>query len=172
MQTEERTEDNLVVYRGDGALLGEVQGRDGDLIFVGDEAIPVEVVERVAGRNIFLKPHSGQGDTVQAADASAAPLACAPENTLLGSDERYERARADFRAHHQASTNAADEDFAIAEPRYRSGYRAGGDTRYAARSFEEIEPELRREFGATSADDGWERLRERVRLGFAWARER
>jgi hypothetical protein len=55
---------------------------------------------------------------------------------------------------------------------YERGYAAGSDARYASRSFEEVEPELRRSYEAeTPAGDPWDRLREQVREGFARARE-
>jgi hypothetical protein len=52
------------------------------------------------------------------------------------------------------------------------GFVAGQDARNANRSFEEIEPELRRDYEAERAGgDAWEELREQVRAGFTQARQ-
>jgi|GEM_PF-792203 len=58
-------------------------------------------------------------------------------------------------------------------PYHRQGLEAGSDERYANRSFEEVEPDLRRAYEAQAPDgDAWERLREQVREGFTQARQR
>ena len=58
-------------------------------------------------------------------------------------------------------------------PYHRQGLQAGSDDRYANRSFEEVEPDLRRAYEAQAPDgDAWERLREQVREGFTQARQR
>lgn len=63
--------------------------------------------------------------------------------------------------------------FEEGEPHYRAGYLAGTDTRHAARSFEEVEPELRRDYERQYPQgDRWESLRGQVRTGFTAARER
>ena len=52
------------------------------------------------------------------------------------------------------------------------GYVAGQAARNANRSFEEIEPELRRDYEAERpGGDAWDHLREQVRAGFAQARQ-
>jgi hypothetical protein len=56
--------------------------------------------------------------------------------------------------------------FADYEPHYQTGFRSGTDTRYAGRTFEEIEPELRREHEARGGDSLWDDIRDRVRAGF------
>ena len=52
------------------------------------------------------------------------------------------------------------------------GFVAGQDARNANRSFEEVEPELRRDYEAERpGGDAWDHLREQVRAGFAQARQ-
>jgi hypothetical protein len=52
------------------------------------------------------------------------------------------------------------------------GFAAGQDTRNASRTFEEVEPELRRDYEAERpGGDPWEHLREQVRSGFTQARQ-
>lgn len=87
-------------------------------------------------------------------------------------DEGYGRVRGDFQQHHAQFAGASGGTFEESEPHYLTGYQAGSDARYADRSFEEVEPELRRTYEAGGSDDGWERLRERVRTGFSRARGR
>jgi len=92
--------------------------------------------------------------------------------TEVDFDENYQQARNDFQQHHAATAGARDTDFAQMEPHYQAGYRAGTDTRYADRSFEEVEPQLRQEYATSGGTDEWERLREQVRTGFTRARGR
>lgn len=72
--------------------------------------------------------------------------------------------------------------FSRAEPNYRAGFDAGIDLRHEGRTFEEIEPELRREYGTRVRDLDpaelvlpadevtWPLLREEIRCGFDAAR--
>jgi len=114
----------------------------------------------------------------------------------VDTDERYQRARPgferDFRARQAAATDdwSRNRTFAQAEPHYQAGFSAAQDARYADRTFEDAERELRREYEARgtrqagrtfvtsgpstgmatdmSAGDGdsWERLREDIRAGW------
>ena len=87
-------------------------------------------------------------------------------------DENYKRDRSAFQDHftRQRSglgTAADTRRFEDAEPRYRAGYEAAHDERFAGREFEDVEPELRR----THAGNGsWEELREEIREGWTRAR--
>jgi len=87
-------------------------------------------------------------------------------------DENYKRDRAAFQEHFTKQRSglgvAADtRRFEDAEPRYRAGYEAAHDERYAGRKFEDVEPELRR---SHTGGDSWEELREEVREGWNRAR--
>jgi len=84
-------------------------------------------------------------------------------------DEDYDRARAAYQQ--QLATRPGAPKPEEAEPYFRTGYAAARDARYAGKTFEEVEPELRRSAGA--ADEGaWERIKREVREGFTGARER
>jgi len=89
-------------------------------------------------------------------------------------DENYTRAREGFRGHFdqtRSSKGGTDVDtrtFDDAEPNYRTGFYAAHDDRYAARDFDEVEPELRRTHGSTGGD--WEHLRREIREGWDRAR--
>jgi uncharacterized protein (TIGR02271 family) len=107
-------------------------------------------------------------------------------------DENYQRARAGFEQEFAGRKDRGTRTFAQAEPNYRTGFTAAHDERYTGRSFEEAEPDLRREYesgttrqagssfvagdrtgattGATGGEDSWERLREEIRSGWNRAR--
>jgi hypothetical protein len=124
-----------------------------------------------------------RAETSVALAGKAATLATLPREPV-SIEERYRRARPGFEADFAARTAGAAGEwgrrrtFAQAEPNYRAGFMAGHDLSYEGRSFEEVEPELRREYETSITDAGerttggagWERLREEIRAGFRAAR--
>jgi len=83
-------------------------------------------------------------------------------------DENWNRDRGAFEKHFGSrrsgmGTAADTRTFADAEPNYRRGYEAAYDDRYAGRSFNDVEPDLRR---SHSGNESWEHLREEIREGF------
>jgi uncharacterized protein (TIGR02271 family) len=91
-------------------------------------------------------------------------------------DENYKRAREGFRQHFEqgrtglTGTAADTRTFEDAEANYRTGFMAGHDQRYAGRTFNEVEPDIRRQHRSTGSDEDWERLRREVNEGFDRAR--
>jgi uncharacterized protein (TIGR02271 family) len=90
-------------------------------------------------------------------------------------EEHFQRDRPDFEQHfqrHHAAWGGRPASFAEAEPHYRTGYEVGRDERYAALSFEDLEPELRERFGHGPQERAseWEHMRERIREGWQRAR--
>jgi uncharacterized protein (TIGR02271 family) len=84
-------------------------------------------------------------------------------------DEHYDQARAAYQQ--QLATRPGAPKPEEAEPYFRTGYAAARDPRYAGKTFEEVEPELRQSAGV--ADESvWERIKREVREGFTGARER
>jgi len=87
-------------------------------------------------------------------------------------DKDFARARGNFQKHFEGrrgeltGTAVDTRTFEDAEPNYRRGFTAGVDQRYAGKSFDDVEPELRREHRSNSSDQDWERLREEIREGF------
>jgi uncharacterized protein (TIGR02271 family) len=67
-------------------------------------------------------------------------------------DQDYDRHRAGFQRHFQGrqgrqqGDQAAARSWEEAEPNYRYGYGAGRDTQYRGRQFDDVEPDLRREY--------------------------
>jgi uncharacterized protein (TIGR02271 family) len=88
-------------------------------------------------------------------------------------DENYERRRAAYEQEYNRRQAQAGMSYSDAEPYFRAGYGAGIDKRYAGKSFEEVESDLRTRYQTTGADDDrWERLKREVREGFDRARGR
>jgi uncharacterized protein (TIGR02271 family) len=90
-------------------------------------------------------------------------------------DENYQRARSGFEQEFTSRKDRGSRTFAQAEPNYRAGYTAAHDERYAGRRFEDVEPELRREYetrstGTTGSGESWEHLRQEIRSGWNRAR--
>jgi len=89
-------------------------------------------------------------------------------------EENYAHDRAAFEEHFAGrrsglGARADTRTFTDAEPNYRAGYEAAHDERFAGRSFEDVEPDLRRTHGKGQS---WEELREEVREGWTRARGR
>jgi uncharacterized protein (TIGR02271 family) len=84
-------------------------------------------------------------------------------------DEHYDQARAAYQQQLAKRPGAPKPE--EAEPYFRTGYAAAIDTRYAGKTFEEVEPELRQAAGVAD-ESAWERLKREVREGFTGARER
>jgi len=94
-------------------------------------------------------------------------------------DENYQRARSGFEQEFTGRKDRGNRTFAQAEPNYRAGFSAAHDERYSGRQFEDVEPELRREYETrstgttgrtTGSGDSWEHLREEIRSGWNRAR--
>jgi len=90
-------------------------------------------------------------------------------------DENYTRARENFREHYTAGRGKGGKPpFEEAEGTYRTGYLAGTDERYRHKTFDDVEPELRRDWEASGSRGGagWEHLREEIREGWNHSRGR
>jgi uncharacterized protein (TIGR02271 family) len=84
-------------------------------------------------------------------------------------DENYDKARAAYQQQLAKRPGAPKPE--EAEPYFRTGYAAAIDKRYAGKTFEEVEPELRQSAGAAD-ESTWEKIKREVREGFTGARER
>jgi uncharacterized protein (TIGR02271 family) len=84
-------------------------------------------------------------------------------------DEHYDQARAAYQQQLAKRPGAPKPE--EAEPYFRTGYAAARDARYAGKTFEEVEPELRQAAGVAD-ESTWERIKREVREGFTGARER
>jgi len=90
-------------------------------------------------------------------------------------EENYTQSREAFREHFTKNRGKSGKPpFEEAEPTYRTGYLAGLDETHANRRFEDVEPDLRRDWEASGSRGGgsWEHLREEIRQGWDRARAR
>jgi uncharacterized protein (TIGR02271 family) len=95
-------------------------------------------------------------------------------------DRAFDEARSGFRQHFDQrrssmGTQVDTRRYEDAEPNYRTGFTAAYDQRYAGRDFDEVEPNLRRDWessGTRGSGDSWEHLREEIREGWNRARGR
>jgi len=89
-------------------------------------------------------------------------------------DENYKKARADFQQHYTANRGRSGHPpFEEAEGTYRTGFRAAHDKDYSSREWDDVEPDLRREWESSGKRGGnWETLREEIREGWTRARGR
>jgi phage tail tape-measure protein len=78
-----------------------------------------------------------------------------------------------YRAEYEGSpTRLADRDYAAVSPAYAAGHLAGRNPEWATRSFEEVEPELRRGWSDDVAKryGEWSSVRDYARVAFDRAR--
>ena len=99
-------------------------------------------------------------------------------------DKDYDRHRSGFQQHFEGRQGqmqggqSGSRSWEEAEPNYQYGYSAGGNQQYQGREFDDVEPDLRRDYegryGRAAADSGtgdaWQRLREEIREGWDRAR--
>jgi hypothetical protein len=125
--------------------------------------------------NHDLGAHNGQDDRVAPAPPSSRqgqPVAVAGTGNQSQGVEFVPASAAAAAAPPPPPAPAPQRALDAESPTYERGYAAGADARYASRSFEEVEPELRRAYETEApAGDPWDRLREEVREGFRRARE-
>jgi len=99
-------------------------------------------------------------------------------------DKDYDQHRSGFQQHFEGRQGqmqggqSSSRSWEEAEPNYQYGYSAGGNQQYQGREFDDVEPDLRRDYegryGRAAADSGtgdaWQRLREEIREGWDRAR--
>ncbi|WP_280153339.1 YsnF/AvaK domain-containing protein [Piscinibacter sp. XHJ-5] len=71
-----------------------------------------------------------------------------------------------FRADFESRYANSDERWEDHEPAYRYGHELAGEQRYAERSWDEIEPEVRRDWESRYPGSAWERIKAAVRHGW------
>jgi uncharacterized protein (TIGR02271 family) len=72
----------------------------------------------------------------------------------------------DFRDDFQERYAASGASYDTYLPAYRYGYDMASDPRYRGRSFDEIEPDLRLEYGRRHPQSAWEKMKDAVRHGW------
>jgi len=71
--------------------------------------------------------------------------------------------RKDFTTRYGSEGNARYEEY---EPAYKYGYQMASDPRYKGRRFDEVENDLRADYGRSYPNSTWERIKDSVRYGW------
>ncbi len=57
-------------------------------------------------------------------------------------------------------------DYSTYAPAYEYGYQMGGDPRFKGKSWDEVEPTIKSDFGRRYPEGAWERMKDAVRVGW------
>jgi hypothetical protein len=83
----------------------------------------------------------------------------------LGSSQNPELDR-DFRRDFESRYGAAGGDYDTYAPAYTYGYQAASEPRYSGRSFDEVEPDLRSDYGRRYPNQTWDKVKDSIRYGW------
>ncbi|MBV9295247.1 MAG: DUF2382 domain-containing protein [Acidobacteriaceae bacterium] len=72
----------------------------------------------------------------------------------------------DFRSHFAGVYGSAGETYETYAPAYRYGYESASDPRYQGRSFDEVESNLRSDYGSRYPNSTWEKVKDSIRYGW------
>lgn len=72
----------------------------------------------------------------------------------------------DFRSDFQSRYGASGGSYETYLPAYRYGYEMASDPRYRGRSFDDVETDLRKDYGQRYPDSAWERMKDAIRYGW------
>ena len=133
------------------------------------EKVARVVEEVVVGKDVQERTEQVR-DTVRETHVDVEPLSGDSgqrdmhRTAAFGDDFRADDYRTDFDSRYAASGGRWEEY----EPAYRYGHTLRGDQRYAGRSWDEIEPDARRDWESSHPGSAWERFKDSVR--HAWER--
>lgn len=80
--------------------------------------------------------------------------------TALGANEE------DFRRHYTSTYGNAGEGYDTYRPAYNYGYQMANDPRYKGRNFDDVESDLRSDYGRRYPNSTWDRIKDSVRYGW------
>ncbi len=72
----------------------------------------------------------------------------------------------DFRRHFNSAYASTGETYDTYAPAYRYGYETASDPRYRGRSFDEVESNLRSDYGSRYPNSTWEKVKDSIRYGW------
>jgi hypothetical protein len=71
-----------------------------------------------------------------------------------------------FRRDYEANCKSSGQPYDYYASAYRFGYAMASDQRYRDRRFEDVESDLRREYGRQNPNSAWDRYKNSVRYGW------
>jgi len=111
----------------------------------------------------FGEPAGGGAGGTSAGGANASGMSAGGTGSGRRSfDDLDDEFRNDYQTHF-ASTGATYEEL---QPAYRGGYELRGDSRYANRQWDDVEPQLRQHWETQHPRSAWERVKAAVRRGW------
>jgi hypothetical protein len=100
------------------------------------------------------------GATTPSPAPSVAGTSGTSAGTALGANEE------DFRRDYTSRYGNSGESFDTYRPGYTYGYEMANDPRYRGRSFDDVESDLRNDYGKRYPNSTWERMKDSVRYGW------
>lgn len=101
-------------------------------------------------------------DSVRHTEVDVEPIAANRATSQANSD--YDDT--DFRNDFQTRYGASGASYDTYAPAYRYGYEMGNDPRYQGRSYDEMESQLRSDYGNRYPNSTWEKMKDSVRYGW------
>jgi len=136
----------------DSAIGGSVAGASGS-----------GVAGAVGSGGGFGEPAGGGAGGTNAGGTNASGMSAGGTGSGRRSfDDLDDEFRNDYQTHF-ASTGATYEEL---QPAYRGGYELRGDSRYANRQWDDVEPQLRQHWESQHPGSAWERVKAAVRRGW------
>jgi uncharacterized protein (TIGR02271 family) len=133
-------------------------------------------VENVAGGNASA---SGTGARTAASTAGRTTTEASGPTSVAGSPAYPNTGAAsasagtglgvndeDFRRHYQSTYGSAGDSYDTYRPGYHYGYQMANDPRYKGRSWDDVESDLRSDYGQRYPNSTWDRMKGSVRYGW------
>jgi uncharacterized protein (TIGR02271 family) len=105
-------------------------------------------------------------DTVRQQDVRVENLGQTSSGTSTGGATDTGNYGDDFRNHFQTRYGSSGGRYEDYEPAYQYGYNAAGDPRYQGRNWDDVESDLRSDYGRRYPNSTWERMKESIRYGW------
>ncbi len=100
-------------------------------------------------------------DSVRHTEVDVEPIA---SNKAAEANTSYDDT--DFRNDFQTRYGASGDSYDTYAPAYRYGYQMAGDPRYQGRPYDEVESQLRSDYGNRYPNSTWEKIKDSVRYGW------
>ena len=84
----------------------------------------------------------------------------------LGGSESSGELESDFRRDFESRYGSSGGDYTTYGPAYNYGYQMASDPRYKGRNFDEVESDLRTDYGRRYPNQTWEKMKDSIRYGW------